>query len=136
MPTQAIAVVVGAHDHGDSIPADQGADAPLHEQVAGHGRLLGGADRIVKRRRDGTGQAHAAVDRVLGDLAHQVVGAFLTGVVDNTIERVHPFARLGRVAILQHRWVGVLHAAVSCADAGASAAPWGECRRLMVSFWN
>ena len=54
---QAFVVFVGAHHHGQRIPAHQRANAALHEQIAGHHLFLGRRDGVAERRGDGGRQA-------------------------------------------------------------------------------
>jgi hypothetical protein len=48
--------LVGAHNHGHGIPADQGANTALHEEVAGHRRLLGHRNTVPEWRGNGIWQ--------------------------------------------------------------------------------
>ena len=59
MPAQFPRALVGPHHHSQGIPADQGADAPLHEQVAGHQGFPHRRDGVAIGRVDGVGQAGA-----------------------------------------------------------------------------
>src|SRR5690606_34433709 len=56
MPAQVIPGFVGTHHHGNSIPANQGADTPFHEQVAGHTGFLDRWNRVAVRGSDGIGK--------------------------------------------------------------------------------
>jgi hypothetical protein len=64
--SQSLVVVVGPHYHGHGIPAHQGPDSTLHEQVAGHHLLVGGGNRVAERGGNRRWQAQARIDRVFG----------------------------------------------------------------------
>src|SRR5690606_25177357 len=53
MAAEAVLVLVGPHHHGQGIPADQGANSPLHKEIAGHALFPGGGNGVAKRGGDG-----------------------------------------------------------------------------------
>ena len=61
--------LVGAHDHGKRIPADQALDAALHFLTAGDGSLRFGIDGVLVRSRGGKRKINPrCAARVQGEL--------------------------------------------------------------------
>src|SRR5690606_25657030 len=73
---------VRAHHHRQGVPADQGANATLHEQVAGHLRFAGDGDGVAVGRGDAVGQGCAATGGQFTHPGHQVVGAVFTFAIE------------------------------------------------------
>ncbi len=96
---------VGAHDHGQRIPAYQRANAAFHEQVAGHACFVGDGNGVAIRRGDGVGQLGAAACGQFAHPGHQVVSAFFTLAVEDGLEGVQPFLGFDGIEILH----GLLH---------------------------
>ncbi|MNO79606.1 hypothetical protein D3C76_707800 [compost metagenome] len=99
-------LLVGAHHHGQCVPAHQRADAPLHEQVARHASLVGHRNGVAVGRGDRIGQLGPGAGRQFAHARQQVVGALLAFVFENGLQRVQPFLRFSGV--------DVLHSALRC----------------------
>ena len=93
-------LLVGTHDHGQRVPAHHRADAPLHEQVARHGRLVGDRNRVAIGRSDRVGQGSAAAAGQFAQARDQVMGAVLPLVVEYGLQRVEPFLGFKRIDIV------------------------------------
>ena len=65
---KAIIVVVRTHHHRQCVPTNKGTNASLHEKIARHGLLFGGADGVPERGGDCRWQSHAGIDGVLREL--------------------------------------------------------------------
>ena len=96
---------VGAHHHGQGVPAHQGANAAFHEQVARHACFVGYRDGVAVRRGDGVGQLRAAAGGELTHAGHQIVSAIFTFTVDDRFKRVQPFLGFDGIEVLH----GLLH---------------------------
>ncbi len=96
---------IRTHHHGQSIPADQGADSTLHEQVAGHLGFTGDGDGVAVRRGDAVGQRSTATCGQFAHPGHQVVSAVFTLAVEDGLEGVQPFLGFDGIEILH----GLLH---------------------------
>ena len=84
--------LVGAHDHGQRIPAHQALDAALHFLASGKGRLLADRNRVLVRRRRGEGKVYASgAPGMQRELLQQPAGAFRTSLGEHVIERIQPF---------------------------------------------
>ncbi len=103
MATQALVVLVCPHHHGQGIPADQGADAALHEQVAGHTLFPRGGNGIAKRGGDGIGRGDAGFGGGIEQLADQKPRAFLSLETDDGVQGFEPFLCFCRIVILIHK---------------------------------
>ena len=76
MPADAFLNLVGAHHHGQRVPADQALDAALHLLAAGKRRLLPRRNRILVRRGRRERQVDAGLaPRVQRQLLQQSAGA-------------------------------------------------------------
>ena len=71
MPTQTFIVIIGAHHHGQCIPANQRANTALHKQVAGHAAFIGRFDGIAKWRGDRRGYFATRLGRAFGHHFYQ-----------------------------------------------------------------
>src|SRR5690606_29611336 len=80
--TQVWVLQVGAHHHRQGVPADQRANAALHEQVAGHLRFASDGDGVAVGRGDAVGQGCAATGGQFTHPGHQVVGAVFTFAIE------------------------------------------------------
>ncbi len=105
VPTQIRILKVGAHHHRQCVPADQGANAALHEQVARHLGFTGNGDGVAVRRGDAVGQGGAATCGQFTHPGHQVVSAVFTLAVEDGLEGVQPFLGFDGIEILH----GLLH---------------------------
>ncbi|MCY1297382.1 hypothetical protein D9M70_468190 [compost metagenome] len=98
-------LLVGAHHHGQCVPAHQRADAPLHEQVARHASLVGHRNGVAVGRGDRIGQLGTGTGGQLAHAGHQIVGALLTFAVEDGLEGVQPFLGFDGIEVLH----GLLH---------------------------
>ena len=99
VPADAVRLLVGVHDHHRGVPADVGPDSLLDVLVAGEPRLLGRRNGVHVRRAHLGRRAHLSLASALGELAHQIAGPRGSFRVDDGIERIEPFTRLGRIGI-------------------------------------
>ena len=113
MPPQTAVFPVGAHDHGQSIPAHQRADAPFHKQVTGHPRLFVGRDGVAIGGGDDIGQLCAFSPCVLGQPGKQKVSAILTFLFQYRIECFQPFSGLCRIDVMHKLMCSEIHQATS-----------------------
>ena len=99
VPANAGRMLVGAHDHGHGVPANQALDPPLDLAAAGIRGLLIGRDGVdvgrVGRERDG----HALAIGVELELGKQVAGALRPTVDQHAVQGVQPLLGLGNVTI-------------------------------------
>ncbi len=100
--TQPLVVVICAHHHGQCIPAHQGPDTTLHEQIARHQLLVARCDGVAEGRGNCSRQAHAGLGGVLGKLDKQLSGALRPAVLADRVQRVHPFPCFDRVLVFGH----------------------------------
>jgi hypothetical protein len=110
---EALVIVVGAHHHRERVPADQRADAPVDEEVAGHALLRLGRNGVAITRGDCRRQAHAGTGGVVGEPFQQVSRAGLAAIAHHGFQRFQPFAGFRGIDILLHEY--------SCAWAGRTA---------------
>ncbi len=113
---------VGAHDHRQRVPPHQRAQTRLDLEVARKRRLVRERDRIQIWRVQYLRQRYAPRSRVLQQLFQHKRGALGTNGVDQSVERVQPFARFQRIGIVlaqapggvrnQLRQVVEIHAAI------------------------
>ena len=115
---------VGAHHHRQRVPADQRANAALHEQVARHEGFLAGGNGVAVRRGDGVGQPGAGARQPGRQLLEKVAGPWNAPMRQDVLQGIEPlpgFDRIGVAAIRFGRF----------AAGGRRAAPAGyRCRRL------
>ena len=99
MATEIAIGLVGAHHHGQSVPADDGGDPLFQREIAGVAGLVFWRYGIAIGRIG----LHARQDiEVLGlmvEALQQETGAGGTAGLDHRMQRVEPFARLHRVRI-------------------------------------
>ena len=98
--TEIFIALVGAEHHGQGVPANERANAPLHEQVAGHERLLGGRDRVSIRRCQHVGQTLAGLRQPGRQAFHQQVRPVDPVLPDDRLQRVEPLLGLLGVDVL------------------------------------
>ena len=92
-------LAVGAHHHRQGVPADQGAYAPLHEQIPGHEGLLAGGNGVPVRGGDGVGQPGAGLGHAGGQPLKQEVGPLNAVVVQHELQGVQPLPGFLLIAI-------------------------------------
>jgi len=90
---------VGAHHHGERVPAHDGRNAGLDLQVPRELRLLGERDRVLVRRIEDRRQRHAPRARVVEELAQQEGGALAPFRLDQRVEGVQPLPGLGGIGV-------------------------------------
>ena len=114
---------VGAHHHGQGVPAHQRADPPLHEQVAGHACLVADRDGVAVGRGDRIGQLRTAAAGQLAHAGQQVVGTVFALLVEDGLEGVQPFLGFDGIEVLH----GLLQAGkASRIGCQGSPAPCGQ----------
>ncbi|MDT4845168.1 hypothetical protein FQZ97_791470 [compost metagenome] len=105
---------VGAHHHGQRVPAHQRADAAFHEQVAGHARFVGHRDGVAVRRGDGVGQLGATAGGQLAQAGHQVMRTIVTLAVEDGFQRVQPFLGFDGIDVLHGLLQGGKASRIGC----------------------
>ncbi len=93
---------VGAHHHGERVPAHDRREAALHFEVARELRLLGERHRILVRRVEHRRQRHAPRAGVVEKLAQQEGGALAAFGFHQDVEGLEPLPGLHRVGV---RWI-------------------------------
>ena len=93
---------VGAHHHGERVPAHDRREAALHFEIARELRLLRERDRILVRRVQHRRQRHAARAGVVEQLAQQEGGALAAFGFHQNVEGLEPLPGLHRVGV---RWI-------------------------------
>ncbi len=94
---------VGAHHHGQRIPAQRGAQPGFDLQVARVGRLRLHGDGIHIGARAGAGRRQALRCGMRRQAPQQEAGARAAGMRQHAFERVQPFARFLGIAVLVGR---------------------------------
>ena len=85
---------VGAHHHGQSVPAHQALDAAFHLLASGKWRLLRNWDRVLVRSSRRERKIHSrCAPRVQRQLLNQASRAHRAALGQNIIERVNPLTR-------------------------------------------
>src|SRR3954470_5649368 len=83
--------LVGADDHGQSVPADQALDAALHLLTSRKGRLLAGWNRVLVRSGGGERKIYArGTASMQRELLQQPSGAVGPAFRQHIVERVKP----------------------------------------------
>ena len=90
---------VGAHHHGERVPAHDRREAAFQLEVAGKLRLVGERDRVLVRRVEDRRQRHAPHARMVQQLAQQEGGALAAFGAHQRVEGLQPLARLGRIGV-------------------------------------
>ncbi len=93
-------VLVGAHHHGDGVPAHQALDAPLDGAVARIGDFLLRRNGVHVRRVPAQGHLHAQVGGALHQPFEQVAGPVGPSFVDDFIEGLNPFGGFQRIEVV------------------------------------
>ena len=91
--------LVGANDHGERVPADDGRDPLLHGDIAWKRRLPFERDRVAVRQ---VGSEIRSDPELLGlavEGRQKELGPVLPGGSDNQLERSQPFGRLLRIGV-------------------------------------
>src|SRR5207237_1404805 len=88
-------LLVGADDHGHGVPADDALDATFEVAAAGEARLFADGDGVDVGRVGGEGEADAAGVGLVLELGQEVAGAVGAARLQDALQRVEPFARLG-----------------------------------------
>ena len=100
VPAEIVIALVGAEHHGQGVPANERANAALHEQVAGHERLFGGRDRVSIRGCQHVGQTLAGLRQPRRQALHQHVRPAAPVFPDDRLQRVEPLLGLLGVDVL------------------------------------
>ncbi|MNG04545.1 hypothetical protein D3C84_876810 [compost metagenome] len=112
--TQVRVLQVGAHDHRQGIPAHHGADAALHEQVAGHPRFMGHRDAVAIRRGNGVRQLGAAAGGQLTHAGQQVMRAVFAFFVEYGLQGIQPFLGFDGIEVLHGLLQGGKASRIGC----------------------
>jgi len=88
--TQLRGLAVGLHHHGHGVPADEGANAPLHGPVARERRLLARRNGVEVGGGGLEGEVGAGEAGLLDELFEQVMGPFRTLVLQHRFQRLQP----------------------------------------------
>src|SRR5690554_5002684 len=80
--TQITRALVGPHRHGHGIPANQGADTALHEQITRHSGFLGNRNTVTERRSNRVRQLGAVPAGTLRQALQYVFGTLNAFVID------------------------------------------------------
>ena len=91
--------LIGAHHHRQGVPADQRADAPLHEQIPGHEGFLAGGNGVPVRGGDGVGQPGAGLGHAGGQPLQQEIGPLHAVVAQHELQGVQPLPGFLLIAI-------------------------------------
>src|SRR3990167_4018740 len=91
---------VGAHHHGQGVPAHQRANAAFHEQVARHACFVGYRDGVAVRRGDRIGQLGTTAGGQFAQAGHQVMRAVFAFLVENGLKGVQPFLGFDGIEVL------------------------------------
>ena len=87
--------LVGAHHHGQRIPAHHALDAALHFLAAGKGRLLPRSDGVLVGSGGGKGKIHAGrAPRVQRQLLQQSSRPLRATLGQNIVQRIEPLSSL------------------------------------------
>ena len=108
MPTQVIIPLIGAHHHGQRIPADVAAYARLDLVIAGGGNLLIGRNAVDVFAVGAIGQVDAGAARQGDQFFDQEMGALGADTADDGFQRLQPFARFLAVGIDRQAMTRVL----------------------------
>jgi hypothetical protein len=100
MAAHAGGLLVGAHDAGHRVPADQRLDARFHGDIAGVLVLHVYRDGIHIGGGGVVGQVGARATRLVDELFEQIVGAFRTFLFNDGGEGVEPLARFLRIDVV------------------------------------
>ena len=101
MPAQIARTPVGAHHHGQSIPANQTANSTLHEQVTGHRRFVSGRNGIAIGSRHRKWQAGTGSCQSPRQTLQQSGSRRHTFTLQNAFERIQPFFLFFSIKTLQ-----------------------------------
>jgi hypothetical protein len=91
--------LVGAHHHGQGIPAVDTGQARLQLQVAREGRFVGAGDGIQVGRIDAARQPQAQLIRMLQQAMQHIGGAFAAIGVQQRTQGVAPFGGFDGIAV-------------------------------------
>jgi hypothetical protein len=92
---------VGLHDHGESVPADDGADPVLQARLAGHLLLFAHVDGVQVGGGGGVGQVDAGAPRLVDQALDQVVTAIHALAPEHRFEGVQPLLALLGIDVLR-----------------------------------
>ncbi len=101
VPADAGEAAVRAEHHRRRVPADEPADPPLDLLVAREERLLLGADRVDVAGLGERRQPDLELAGALQQLVDEKPGTGLAGLLDDLVERFHPFLGFVRVDVRQ-----------------------------------
>ncbi len=90
---------VGAHHHGERVPAHHGRNAGLELEVAGKLLLVGERDRVLVGGIQDGRQRHAPRARVIEEFPQEKSRALAAFGFHQRVERVQPLAGLGRIGV-------------------------------------
>src|SRR5690554_6523211 len=103
MAAKVTRALVSADNHSHGIPANQGADTTLHEQIARHTRFLGHRNGVAERRGNGVWQFGAITTGTLRQAFQNVFGTVDAFVLDQRFQRIKPFTGFNGIIILVHQ---------------------------------
>ena len=89
-PPMPSSTLVGAHDHGHRVPADDALDAALDFAAAGIRHLLVGVDGVDVGRVGGERQPHARLLGVDAEFAKQAADAGRPSMLQHVVQRIEP----------------------------------------------
>ena len=99
VPAQLRALLVGAQDDRQRVPADVAADPVLDRPVAGMRRLAVGRDGVEVGRVGRIGHRRALAARLVHQLVEQEMRALRALKGENQLQPLPPFARLDGIAV-------------------------------------
>ncbi len=102
-------VLVGTHHHGHGVPADQALNAALNRAIARVGDFLVGLDGVDVGRVPAQGGLHAHIGGPFHEPFEQVVGPVRPCLVDDFIQRFHPFAGFLGVQVVRRLYAWLQH---------------------------
>ncbi len=127
MTADARPLLVGLHDHGHRVPANEAADPAFDFEIAGVGRLVGGWNRIdvgcINRR----GEPRAPVRQSITEPLEQIGRSVDAARLEHVLERIEPFASLLWIGVGLHMGRAVVGHAYLITDTAR-----GRVRRLSV----
>ncbi len=107
MPAEIARPPIGTNHHGQRVPANERAYAPLHEQIARHERLFCLGNRVPVGGRNGVGQSGTRLRHARGQPLQQKVGPIYTFVFQHVLEGIKPLAGFLGFFIVQ--FSGICH---------------------------
>ena len=103
MPAKFRVLAIGAHHHGERVPAHQRAEPCLDLKIAGELGLIGKRDGVAIRRTEKGRQRNAPRTGMIEQPAQKEMCALRAFRLQHRIERLQPFAGFDRIGVLgQH----------------------------------